>query len=216
MRIVRRARRAAHALCSTACSSRPSIRALFMATPIIEPPCLVGGHFIVRLIAPGEDDERCPRPEKAEPDQPPDMPDQRKAERGCENGDDDPRRRITWHVERFVIGAFAQLSLAARLHLQPPIGLVVGDVGQGGEVECGRGRCRDPFEAAPVPRIAAIVDEPLTVADRDVELTDLATDAARDQYRPARGNQEPGMPAGHVIMLQPPASSPSAQGHRAA
>ena len=78
-------------------------------------------------------------------------------------------------------------------------------------MKAGGGERGDPFERAAVPRIAGQVAQRRAVADGDDELRDLAADADEDQHGAARGDDQPGLPLGDVVVLHAPrhALSPS-------
>src|SRR6185437_14409307 len=70
--------------------------------------------------------------------------------------------------------------------------------------ESRRWRGSRPFQIASVPGVAGDVTPLVASAYRDHDLRDLRDDAEKNNEHAYLGENEPGMPLGHVIMLKPP------------
>ena len=144
------------------------------------------------------------------------MPDERKADDGGEEGADKSRRTVARHLDRRVIRLLAQPRRFARAALGLPIVFRLLDLRQHGEIEHRRRRGRRPFERAAVPRIAGHVAQRVLSNDAHDELSHLADDGADENENAKAGNQNPGTPFRHIIMLKPPGhaeDSDNVQGH---
>src|SRR5580658_5767173 len=120
------------------------------------------GYFDLLLIAEREDQECREHSEQAQYYQPPDVPDQRKA-------DDDSKERGD-EADGTALGHFdcpvsARRHLVGVLLLAPP-GVDRRDIWQDGVIPRRWRRGRRPFQRAAIPRIAGQVAKLLTCPDR--------------------------------------------------
>ncbi len=151
-------------------------------------------------------------PSERRGDQPPDVPDQREAHEGREEGADEAGRAVARHLDVLDRrGSSPSVGLLRRALLHAPVGVLALDMRQHGEVEGRRRRGRRPFQRAAVPGIAGHVAQLLAVADADHELRDLQHDAGQDDGRADRRDQQPGMPCRHVVVLHAPRHAHEAQ-----
>ncbi|KOS76519.1 hypothetical protein DM46_2854 [Burkholderia mallei] len=129
------------------------------------------------------------------------MPYRREAEHEAEHADEKARARVRRHVDVAILRRLADAE-SALLAVCELVERVHGRDRR--EVVRGRRRSRRPFERASAPRIArriAVLGQP-PIAQADGELQQLACDADRDQRRAARGDDEPRMPGGVVVVIQ--------------
>ena len=101
-------------------------------------------------------------------------------------------------------GPLVRLGLFSRASLDLPKGVFTGYLRQHRKIESGGRGWGGPFERPAIPGVAGLVAQLLAPANADDELDDLKHDSARDQARAECGNDQPGVPFRHVIVLHSP------------
>ena len=160
-----------------------------------------------RSIAPAGYQDHDDGGEKAEDRHPPDVPDQRKAHDDRKEGGNETGWAVARHFDRF-IGRFHRAPPRA-LHLPERVDRL--DPGQHREIVGRRRRRGRPLQGSTVPRVAGQVAALLARADADIELRDLAEDAAENDDGPGLRDQQQRLPARVGDVLQAPGHAHQAQ-----
>src|SRR4029077_454549 len=151
----------------------------------VDPRAFSRRYFVFRHIPPGEPNEDHIGRRHADGDQPPDVPDQREAGDGREEGGDKSDRTIAGDLDGLVGPLRRQLLPLDGEALDLPVRLLTSDIRQHGEIESRRGRCGRPFERAAVPGIAGLVAQGVALANADHELDDLGDSPINKMMTPS-------------------------------
>src|SRR5262245_11251128 len=166
-----------------------------------------GRDFVLTLDTPAGYQDHDDSGDKVENYQPPDVPDERKAQDGCKESSNETGRAVARHFNRF-IGRRARGPPGA-LHVPERVdGL---DPGQHRKIVGRRRRRGRPLERSTVPRVAGQVEAALARADADIELGGLAENAAENDDGPDLRDQQQRLPARIRDVLQAPGHAHEAQ-----
>src|SRR5262249_45276209 len=137
---------------------------------------LAGRDFALPVLAPAEHQEPDRGGEEPEDHEPPDVPDQRKADYRRKEGVDKADGAVARHLD----GLIGRLDLGQPSPLHLPERVDRLDPRQYRKIVCWRRRRGRPLQGPTVPRIAGQIAAGFAGADADIELRDLAEDAEED------------------------------------